>query len=161
MPAMLTVKFTRKQARSRLSCHRADGSSTAGDLGPQLPYHDLAHYVVESTLGIRRGFFGNIAAGCSIESLGDKRTIKTLGAEAWVAEVLARALISVQTGACHREQFAELVNSELAHLKIAAVEGLSVAGIDQMSDEFQRLAKQFDALAPGESLSLEFRSSGP
>jgi hypothetical protein len=155
---MLAVKFTKKHARTVLSCRRPDGSTTSADLGPLLPYHDLAHYVVESTLELQRGFFGNVSAGFAIASLGDKQTIRTLGSDSLIAEVLARALTSLQTGACNKEEFAELVNAELAQFKIAAVAGLSPETVEQMSNELRRLTSQFEALAPGDSMVLEFTS---
>jgi hypothetical protein len=132
---------------------------TSADLGPLLPYHDLAHYVTESTLGITRGFFGNIAAGFSIDALSDKQTIRTLGADTWIAEVTARALISLQTGACREEQFADLVNAELTHLGIQPVADLSDEKVEQMRCDLQRLASQFESLVTGDSMTLDFSLS--
>ena len=80
--------------RNQLACVRADGTRTTANLRPRLPPHDLAHYVVERQFGLRKGFFGNIAAGYSIEALSDKEVMKSLSGESWVAEILARALAS-------------------------------------------------------------------
>jgi hypothetical protein len=152
----MDVRLVKKERRNQLTCRRADGSRTTADLGPGLPYHDLAHYVVERKFRVRGGFFGNIAAGYSIEALSDKDVIKTLGSESWVAEILARALGSLSTGACTSEQFPLLVNEELAHWSIARMESLSAEVIGETLAEFQQLVAQYDALPVGGSLELVF-----
>lgn len=47
---------------------RADGSSTSGQLGAAAfgATHDLAHYVVETTLRTHSGFYGLLASGWDI-----------------------------------------------------------------------------------------------
>ncbi len=79
-------------------CVRDDGSTTQAETGPGLPGHDLLHYVAERALGLRRGFFGNVAAGRSLAALGDPAVIRALDEEAWTAEALARALGATATG---------------------------------------------------------------
>jgi hypothetical protein len=121
----MEVRLTKNERRHKLTCLRSDGSQTTANLGPGLPYHDLAHFVVEERFRIQRGFFGNIAAGYSIESLSDKDVIMTLGSESWTAEVLARAVGSLATGACSAEQFSVLVNEELNQMGVAQLVDLS------------------------------------
>jgi len=60
------IRITKKERRTVLSCVRADGSSTTADLGPGLPAHDLAHFVVERAFQLRQGFFGNVLRGESL-----------------------------------------------------------------------------------------------
>ncbi|HYM34860.1 MAG TPA: hypothetical protein VET48_05645, partial [Steroidobacteraceae bacterium] len=96
----MKIAITKKQNRNRLICTRDDGTYLMSDLGPKLPYHDLAHYVVESALRLRQGFYGKIASGYTMAQLGDKEVIKRLPTEDWQAEVLARALGSLHTGVC-------------------------------------------------------------
>jgi hypothetical protein len=122
-----------------------------------VPHHDLAHFVAERRWALRGGFFGNIARGCSIAQLSAAGFIRTLGPEALQAEVLARALQSHATGACATEQFAELVNSELAQWRVPLVEA-PAAMVREATAELAGLASRYRALGDGESLLLEFDS---
>jgi hypothetical protein len=66
-PAALTLRFKKvADAQSKLTLVRADGTFTSGRIGPAGgygPVHDLAHFVVEQTLGIPDAFLGLTAAG--------------------------------------------------------------------------------------------------
>src|SRR5580692_10893048 len=111
----LHIRFTKRGRRSQLRCIRADGTGESTELGANLPYHDLAHFVVERRWGLEQGFYGSIARGCTLAQLSDTEFIRGLGAQSLQAEVLARGLQSVVSGACAPEQLAELVNTELDH----------------------------------------------
>ena len=152
----MEIRITKRDRRTELACLRSDGSRTTANLGLALPYHDLAHYVVERHFALRNGFFGNIAAGYSVEALGDKAVIRTLGAQSAVAEVLARALGSLLTAACSLEQFPLLVTEELAALRLSAPEGLCTAAGEQLLGEFRSLVARYVALKNGETLRLQF-----
>lgn len=54
--------------RPNLACVREDGTRTWSRVHPFLPTHDLAHYAVESVLGIDDAFFGLIAQGWDIDA---------------------------------------------------------------------------------------------
>lgn len=152
----MQIQLTRTERRTRLTCLREDGSRTTASVGPGLPYHDLAHYVVETRLCLRRGFFGNVAAGYSLEALADKAVITTLGAESWTAEILARALGALATGAATPEQFSGLVNAELGERGTPPLENLSASFAAGMLAEFKALIGRFEALPNGGTLGLEF-----
>ena len=136
---------------------REDRSCELADLGPGLPHHDLAHFVAEQEWHLREGFFGNIARGYSVAQLSDKHVIKTLGAQSLQAEVLARAVGSVQTGACTEEQFSQLVNSELEHWHAPTLP-IDAARVSAVLTRFRALLARFESLHDGESLQLEFES---
>jgi hypothetical protein len=152
----MKVVFSRKGARTRLLCRRADGTFTAADLGPSLPGHDFAHLIVERTLRLRSGFFVNIAKGYSIQQLSEAATIRSLGAEPYVAEILARALGSLATGACTVQQFPELVDTELGQMGLLVPGEVSAELAMRMLAELQSMVERFAGLAPGESLELQF-----
>lgn len=154
----MQVTITKRGRRNELRCLREDGSCELADLGPGLPHHDLAHWVAEGEWNLRAGFFGNIARGYSLVQLSDKNVIRTLGPESLQAEILARAVGSVQTGACTEEQFGELVNSELEHWHVATLP-MSEARTRAAILRFRELLARFDALPEGESLQLEFESA--
>lgn len=125
------------------------------DLGPSLPFHDLAHFVVETSLGLEDGFFANVARGYSPEQLSDKATILSLGPAPYRAEILARALGSLSTGACAPEEFEELVNMELSGLSLATMR-ISPEMREQMMAQFKTLTQRYAHLQEGEGLRLEF-----
>ncbi len=139
--------------RHRLVCVRDDGSSTQAETGPGLPAHDLAHFVAERALGLRRGFYGNVAAGHTIGELGDPAVIRALPPEAWTAETLARALGAVATGGCRVEELPALVRAELGE---AALPRLDAAVARAMADEFAALLASWRALPDGEALTLDW-----
>jgi hypothetical protein len=152
----MRITLTKKAARNRMVCTRDDGSYTQSDLGPSLPFHDLAHYVVETTLNLKQGFYGHIASGYSPEQLGSSDVIKTLPIESWFAEVLARALGSLHSGACSTEQFPTLVNDEMRRFNHAESKTPSSAVATSLLREYQSLLDRWEALREGESLKLEF-----
>jgi hypothetical protein len=155
----MRISITRNGTRNRLACIRADGTTATADLGPNLPYHDLAHYVVECRFRLQQGFFAHIARGFTPQQLSDKHTIKSLGTEPYRAEILARALGSLSTGACSPGQFEELVNTELAGLSLGAMR-ISARMRDEMASELKALINQFAGLQDGQSLQLDFNAEG-
>jgi hypothetical protein len=69
--AELRIRIKRAaDGSAALSCVRADGSTTwqrqTGAYAFVFPEHDLSHFVVETTLCYRRGFFGLIVEGWDI-----------------------------------------------------------------------------------------------
>src|SRR3954465_7022268 len=67
----MLVRFTKNDPTApadSLTCVRPDGSTTGGEMPRQaiLP-HDAFHFVVETTLGWRDAFFGQIAGGASLD----------------------------------------------------------------------------------------------
>ncbi len=125
------------------------------DTGPGLPHHDLAHFVVERHFGLKEGFFGNIARGYTPAQLSDKEVIKRLGPESMVAEIMARALQSLVSGACTREQFEELVGAEFLQWGMPRL-AIDSTVVDSMAEEFRGLLERFSMLADRESMALDF-----
>jgi hypothetical protein len=151
----MRVSITKKGGRNQLACARPDGTFVVADLGPGLPYHDLAHFVVERKFRLKDGFFSNIAGGYSPAQLSDKEIIRSLGVEPYRAEILARALGSLATGGCTPEQFEELVNMELSRLPLSTM-SISSEVREAMAVEFKVLRDRYAHLQNGESLELEF-----
>lgn len=152
----MKITFTKKGGRTQLACHRSDGSAEVAMLGPQIPFHDLGHYVIEKKLSLHKGFFGYVHQGYSVNELSQKEVILSLDKEVWQAEILTRALGSLTTGACTVQQFTELVNTELEQFNWPVIDDLSEATIVEMQKEYQRLINQFKDLDDGQSMSVEF-----
>jgi hypothetical protein len=151
----MRISITKRGHRHEMRCVRQDGSAEVTDLGPKLPYHDIAHFLVERQWRLGEGFFGNIARGLTFAQLSDPTAIRNLGPQSLQAEILARALQSLCSGACTAEQFAELVNSELAHWRLPAIQA-TLATVEVLATEYRDLVDQYQALRAGESLTLEF-----
>lgn len=152
----MIIRFTKKDTRNLMTCMREDGSHCSSNLGPNLPFHDIAHVVTERTLGLKKGFYGNIAQGFSVEQLSDTALIKTLGAESWMAEIVTRALQSLSSGACTHEQFIPMVQAELDHLSIGLKHGLDEDLIAKMEAEYRMLVSEWNALPNGGKMELSF-----
>ena len=83
----MRVQITKKADGSGvLRCVRADGSVTwqkqTDRHAAYFALHDLTHFAVETSLGLRRGFFGLIAEGWDIEDTTGKGTRGPLPPEA-------------------------------------------------------------------------------
>jgi hypothetical protein len=151
----MRIRITKRGHRNELRCVREDGSAEVTDLGPKLPHHDMAHFVVERQWGLAQGFFGNVARGLTFAQLADPDAIRNLGPQSMQAEILSRALQSLTSGACTPDQFVELVNTELAHWQLPAMHA-TPARIEAIATEYRGLIDQYRALSEGESLTLEF-----
>ena len=74
--ASMLVRFTKGPAAAKadaLTCVRPDGTTTWCELPRQgiLP-HDAFHFVVETALGWREAFFGQVARGASLNQVSAK-----------------------------------------------------------------------------------------
>jgi hypothetical protein len=154
------IRITKRGSRNLLSCTRPDGTLASADIGPTLPHHDLAHFVVERAFDLQDGFFGNIARGYTPVQLSDKNIIQSLGVSPYRAEILARALGSLHTGACSPEQFEDLVNAELTSLGLPSM-GIKPATRDALLAEFNGHLTTFLGLRDGDSMSLFFSALAP
>lgn len=152
----MLIRFTRSGTRNRLTCVRSDGTFTQSDLGPRVPFHDLAHIVAERNLNMREGFFGNIQRGYSIEELSSRETILSLGPESRISEVVARALQGLGSGSCTNKEFVQLIKTELQLYGIEDTLNMPDAVIDVMKTEYAALIDKWNALSDGESLEVEW-----
>lgn len=152
----MLIKITKKSERNQLSCMRDDGSYTLADLGPSLPFHDIAHFVMEKNFKIKNGFYGSIEKGYSIEQLSDAAVIKTLGFESWLAEILARGLQTLLSGACLSDQFIWQVTTEIEQLDRTYHLELNDEIINNVFQEYKNLIEKWNAIADGETLELHF-----
>ncbi len=158
MPA-LTIRFTRKpDGSSVLACTRADGTATWQRTHHAFfPLHDLTHYAVETTLGLRYGFYGLLADGWNITDFGE-RTLPG-HPEAFLAEAVVGLLdqergtgIVSDAGGFNRALEAVLAEMDQLHDRPMAQEDL-----DLIRARFLALAGRWmRTAAPGEALELAF-----
>jgi hypothetical protein len=151
----MQIKILNKGNRNQLICERRDGGVEITDLGPTLPFHDIAHFIVERQLKLKRGFYGNIYIGYSVKQLSDKNTIRTLPIQSAVAEITTRALQSLGAGACTIEQFSRLINEEFELYSINFELDLEKKKISQMLSDYKKITSQWEQLKEGEGLELK------
>lgn len=151
----MKIKIVKKGNRNLLICYRSNGSIEKADLGPDIPFHDLAHFVVEKQLSLKQGFYGNINSGFTVNELSDKEIIKTLTVESTVSEIATRALQSLWSGATSVEQYHHLIEAEFKALSISFPLNLTEEKVFQMFLEYDDLTKRWKAIKEGESIELD------
>ncbi len=147
-----------------LSCLRegAPAAVQRSGYGGFFAAHDLMHYAVETTLGVRRAFFGLMAEGWSFETFGNRNDprYRAMPAEAGLVERLVDVLLRhVGNGAWRDDEPAEDrrdagppvslqalwvddVNRELA----AVLDGTASAGFQIEGDRLLAICRTFDDL---------------
>lgn len=163
---MLTIRIKKRpDATAMLTLVRADGSSTSGAIGPPNgygPVHDLAHYVVEHTLGLTKGFLGLVASGWDIGDFEVKGTAKRLPAEAVLAEVAAgeisRQAMMWQWSSAEDYVWAveTAVHTSQPDFEIPPITDDT---FESMRAELLGLRQRWNQLAPGETLELSFHTA--
>lgn len=79
----MRIQFRKgRDGRDVLACERADGSRTWAHLQPAIVTHDFVHFAVETTLGLRGGFWGLVASGWSPAAFEEPGTAAQLSEEA-------------------------------------------------------------------------------
>ena len=152
----MEIIIVKGKNRNTLTCKRKDGTLTSFNLGPDIPNHDIAHYVVEKEFNLENGFYGKIKSGMAIEELSDKKIIENLGPETWLSEIMARNLQSIGSGAAKTEQFNELINWEAQYISGIKVPNMNLKDIEKMKSKFDELCKMWDSIPENGSLKLIF-----
>jgi len=142
--------------RNTLTCIRTDGTVTRINLGPNIPHHDLAHYVVEKQLNLKQGFYGKIKSGMTIEQLSDKTIIKTLDGETWLSEIMTRHLQSLGANTIKVEEFVTLIHWETQTNKHTEAYKVDLNTAKVIKHEFETLCDTWDLLLDNETLELKF-----
>lgn len=149
----MQITFKKNPSRHQLICSRKDGTTTSIDLGPQLPYHDLAHYVIESYCKFDKGFFGHIKEGESLQEMNSTETIQNLDPQVMIAEVFTRNLQALGSGSSRAEDFIELIRWELTNQNFPE---LSLEEVLEVKSKYLELCKQWEELETNDSISLNF-----
>ena len=152
----MEIIITKGKNRNTLTCKRADKTQTRTSLGPNTPNHDIAHYVVEKTLNLKKGFYGKIKSGMSIKELSEKNLIKTLDSETWLSEILTRNLQSIRSGAIKTEQFIELIHWESQNISNIQVPDITLTDVHNMKTKFYQLCEKWNTIPEDKALKLIF-----
>jgi hypothetical protein len=140
---------------------RDDGTATSGRLGSGGfgAVHDLTHYVVETSLRLRSGFFGLLAQGWNIPDFEAKGADARLPDEAVVAECVVGQLSNVVFAGqpVSADDFNWLVTQAVTGVRPgAAAPSISAETFAHMQQQLSDLLVQWRALPLGNALELEF-----
>jgi hypothetical protein len=148
--------------RTSLTCTRADGSATwqtlDGGQAAFFPRHDLTHYAVETVLGHHDGFYGLIQSGWELTDFGKPWPRGKIPLDAVVSEMIV-GLLDLERGSGVLAR-ADDINARLAEFCAEnggpAPETISDDDLGRVREERARLFAQWEAVAPGSALELEF-----
>ena len=156
----MVIRFKKGKNRSKhkpdtLTCIRNDGSVTWTYLHREFALQDLAHYVVETTLGLENSFLGLIAKGYDIPDFNQPKAERpfeipeeALNTEVIVGLLQTDLLESLRGNAEH----CELLRNYGALLPVKITD----AQLETMQQKLQALLQKWYDLQPGESMTLLF-----
>lgn len=142
---------------------REDGSVTWGKIQPAMVAHDLAHYVVETQLDFRQGFYGLLADGWNIEDFEKPREQRptellpiNLPHEAIVTEhIVNMLLVSFQSDNGFNQIFVSLKDI-LAKNGFDLPPKLDLTKFLILRTQLQELLKRWNELPTKNALELNF-----
>ncbi len=137
---------------------RKDGSQSWQHQTAGIPVHDLTHFAVETTLGLKNGFYGLVAQGWDITQLTAKDVRSILPVEGlWTEYVVGL----IQTERLSPEPMsADEFNGQLEKEKqesgLKYDRRLTEDELFNIRKTFLAIYSEWRQLGPGESLSLTF-----
>lgn len=153
--------------RTAFTLERADGTRTWQRQERHAAFyaaHDLTHYAVESTLGLRAAFYGLVAGGWDFDDFMPPYPRGPLGAEALWAETLV-GLLDVERGTTppgetmmSAEEFNAQLHAKLHAAQLAPPRDVSEHELTAIREKRDALLSQFAALADGDTLRLVIES---
>jgi hypothetical protein len=158
----MLVRFTKNAPSApadTLTCTRSDGTVTVGDLPRQgiLP-RDAFHFVVETTLGWRDAFFGQIAAGATFDDLGVSPSKKT---QLLQASALVECLEATQWGGTPDDAaFAKTLAAACRRRRVPPPD-LTAADLARVRHALREFGAAWRPLNPGQSLERTFGARVP
>jgi hypothetical protein len=141
-----------------LTCHRKDGSVCETILSFGSAYHDLAHFAVESKLGLTEGIWGKIAEGFSFEvySLPNETRPFPISPQGYQAEFLATLVQSAVPSGEISEGYVNMLRDAATTSGIPFPEMPAPSILGALIAHTKVLTQQWEALKPGDSLELKF-----
>ncbi len=155
----LGIRITKgRNGPTILTCTRPDGSTTWAKVSEYFPTHDMAHFVVETTLKIPDAFYSLILDGWDIADFAVKGASRKFPPHANLVEALVGRLQSDLmpgsdfTAASYNEE----VDAVLEGIGNRERRHVDEAELALMRTQLRESLGQWSALAPGESLELTF-----
>ena len=145
-----------------LTCVRTDGSTTRTRLHPNMFQHDLMHYAVETTLGLQKSFFGQVASGIDISEFNKPTNQRgfEIPVESIQTEYIVGLLqVELSDGAVFAD-FNDQLQRSLANKNIPIPEQLTNSALDKIRTKVKQLLNKWEVLQPGDYLELIFLEKG-
>jgi len=156
----LKIILKKKSPQTIFEIHRNDGSFTFARIQQGMEFHELGHWVVESSLNLKHAFYGMIGQGHNIEDFEkprDQRSIelmpKNLPVESIFVEHYVNLLMTeVNSGVQENflTQLSEICNSK----DIPIPTSLNKEKIDVIRSLYKTQMNKWNALPPGGILIL-------
>ncbi|MYC76089.1 hypothetical protein F4X10_10050 [Candidatus Poribacteria bacterium] len=158
----MVIRFKKGKNRSKhkpdtLTCIRDDGSVTWTHLHRGFVQHDLAHYVVERSLGCENAFFGLVAKGYDIPDFSEPKAERPfeIPEEAIDTEpIVALLQADLLEGLGYSGDSNGIFQDHAASLPI----GITDEQLERMRQELRGLLRRWHDLQPGESMTLQFKT---
>lgn len=160
----MKIQFKKRKGKpSILNCIREDGSVTWAQIHPNFEAHDLAHYAVETVLGLDKAFYGLLSDGFNIEDFELPRNKRpealvpaNLPPESLQTEHLVNLLLTdLQSSEKHMDVITTLKDI-LTREGLPYPDGLNADTLTEIQKSLNDLLVKWDALAEGETLELTF-----
>jgi hypothetical protein len=162
-PQRIVVRIKKgKDGRVALSCVREDGSTTwqrqQGGQAAFFPKHDLTHYAVESTLRLRQGFYGLVAAGWDFSDFGTPWPRGRPPLEANISEMIVGFLDLERASGEHRpaKELNHTISEFCAENAAPAWRAISEDDLGEMRQARAELFASWEAVKPGDALEISF-----
>ena len=155
---LLTIRLSRKpDGTTVLVCTRQDGSQTwqrHQRYTEFFPHHDLMHYAVETTLGLRHGFYGLLADGWNITDFGERE----IPSEAILAETIVGLLDGERANGQQYDAdgFGEALIAALAQQGHRHERQVTGKELEAIRERWQELAGRWATVPVGKGLEIDF-----
>jgi hypothetical protein len=153
------TKAKNEGKQDRLTCVRDDGSQTSWPLSSHFAQHDLLHYVVETTLGLKEAFFGLIAKGREIDSFGTQDGQKDVYTKDEGDAELIVGLLQTQMrsgGTQSNAEFWKMLTLTCEKRNWPMPQAFSDEQLDDIKQKISDLEGKWQRLPAGEWLELVF-----
>lgn len=160
----MIVQFTKKtKSPSTLHCIRKNGTTTWTKLRSGMESHDLAHYVIEKSLGYTDAFFGLVNTGATIEDFElprDQRPVhlipKNLPMHALLAEHMVNLFCIAHKEAIPNEEVIPMLKDILEAHSIVFPTELTPEKVTEIQLKLKAIFEAWEVLKENEMLKLKF-----
>ncbi len=159
MSLQLRMKKGKDGRIAAFALARADGSVTVQrSVQSFFPVHDLTHYAVESTLRLRRGFYGLVSEGWNFEDFGSPWPRGPLPADLDPVEEIV-GLLDLERATGHQVSVSDvhsLLDAFYAKRPGATPLVLTQGELDSIRERVHDYAARWQSLPDGETLVFDY-----
>jgi hypothetical protein len=153
------LHFKKGATKNTLLCQRKDGSSSWTQIDRFFIMHDLAHFCVESELGIKDGFYGLISKGVDISDFQNKEKIRAfeLPEESILAELIVGLILTERSDNNPVPDFNKTLKVMATIKGIDINQEISDEHLENIRRNLDGLIYQWTVLPSGQELTLSFK----